>query len=336
MAFPKNVERALKDRFLLIDERKNEVTYLPQGKTRVWSNPEEEVQIETYCNLIYDYGYPPEKLRVSDKVKIGSSTREADIMVYFDWEAKDPFIAVECKKRNISDEVFEEAIDQGFSYAAPTDAEYVWATSGDRNAYFEVIPDAFYERQLNQLRDIPRHDGKRRRAPRLMRKVKHLIKLPATSDSLLFSLVLTLAFAGLSFWATIKNDALMESTARLWAERGMNYSWVYQAIAIGAIGISLLFGMVFMRSHEFFEIPKARRGLTYTLLALMLFAPVWYIGSRYLPSDFWSADAFEVRKVKTFTYLWPFTLALPIQMVSIFVVVWLLKLGDQRKSARKK
>ncbi len=328
------VAKALRDRYLHLDENRDEVTYLPQGKVRKLSNPEEQVQLLTYVSLIYEYDYPPEKLRVSDKVKMGSSTREADIMVYSDMDAKDPLIVVECKKQHISDEVFTEAIDQGFSYAAPTDAEYVWATSYDRNAYFEMVPGALYERDLNKIADIPRHNKKHRKLPRIFRQLKFIGKHPATSDSLMYLLVLVSGVALLSVAAVWKNENLMADTHRLWAERGMNYSWLFHAINLAAIGFSLLWGLLFMRSHEFFEIPKSRRSITYLLLATVLYVPVWYLTSHFFHPEWWSEAAFAQRKIKSLTYLWPYTVVLPVQAIAIFFLVWVLSLSDRRKTVK--
>ncbi|MFK7921596.1 MAG: type I restriction enzyme HsdR N-terminal domain-containing protein [Bacteroidia bacterium] len=154
------LQQAIKDRYVHLDEKNDTITYLPQGKSRKYSNPEEQVQLETYLDLIYHYGYPPEYLIVCDRMKIGSVTREADIVVYRDKACKDPLVIVECKKAKISDQVFSDAIDQGFSYAAATNAEYVWATSGDRDAYFRVMNDAIKERESNRIRRIPSYKEK--------------------------------------------------------------------------------------------------------------------------------------------------------------------------------
>ena len=73
-------------------------------------------------------------------VKMGVETKEADIVVYNDDECTEPHILVECKKADISDLEFEQAIKQAYSYAyaMPNDVKYVWVTSSDKNQYFEV------------------------------------------------------------------------------------------------------------------------------------------------------------------------------------------------------
>ena len=65
---------------------------------------------------------------------------ELDIVVYNDNECSEPHILVECKKADISDLEFEQAIKQAYSYAyaMPNDVKYVWVTSSDKNQYFEV------------------------------------------------------------------------------------------------------------------------------------------------------------------------------------------------------
>ena len=191
------VKKALKDRYVHINKKRDSITYLPQGKERRLSNPEEKIQLQTYLDLIYKYQYPPEKVRVCEKVKIGSSTREADIVVYRDYEGKDPFIIiVECKRKNVSKRTFQEAIDQGFSYAAVTNAHYVWATSGDKQAAFEVRHDAINERKseiasggfptINQIK-------RKRFGSGLRRKWQWLVNHPIVTDTTIYTVVLILS-----------------------------------------------------------------------------------------------------------------------------------------------
>ena len=71
---------------------------------------------------------------------MGVDTKEADIVVYNDDELQEPHILVECKKEDISEQEFNQAIEQAYSYAyaLPNDVKYVWVTKGNRNEYFRV------------------------------------------------------------------------------------------------------------------------------------------------------------------------------------------------------
>jgi len=48
---------------------------------------------------------------------MGVSTKEADIIVYTDSTCTQPYIVVECKSPEVSEQEFKEASNQAFSYA---------------------------------------------------------------------------------------------------------------------------------------------------------------------------------------------------------------------------
>ena len=83
------------------------ITYLNQNISRNYNNPEEWVQAETYCELVLNYNYPVENIRLYVKVTVGSDVKEADIIVYNDSDCKRPHIIVECKKEEITEQEFK-------------------------------------------------------------------------------------------------------------------------------------------------------------------------------------------------------------------------------------
>ena len=66
--------------------------------------------------------------------------KEADIVVYADKDCLRPHILVECKRQEVSEAEYQQAIEQAYSYAfaLPSDIKYVWVTSGIKSDYFEV------------------------------------------------------------------------------------------------------------------------------------------------------------------------------------------------------
>ena len=117
-----------------------QITYLHQNKKRNYTNPEEKVQAIAFLSLVINYGYKPERILQFVNVKMGSESKEADLIVYNDDECQQPHILVECKKQEVSEQEFLQAIEQAYSYAyaLPNDVKYVWVTSGLKNEYFEV------------------------------------------------------------------------------------------------------------------------------------------------------------------------------------------------------
>lgn len=134
------IEEGIKKGIIQFDAEKKYVTYINQNKKRNYNNPEEQVQAETFCSLILQYNYPVERVINFVSVKMGVETKEADIVVYNDDDLEEPHILIECKKQDISEQEFNQAIEQAYSYAyaLPNDVKYVWVTKGNRNEYFKV------------------------------------------------------------------------------------------------------------------------------------------------------------------------------------------------------
>lgn len=128
------IERGL----IKFDDEKNFITYIHQNKKRNYNNPEEKVQAETFLTLVLVYGYPENRIKQFIPVQMGSETKEADIAVYSDDECEETYILVECKKEELTDQQFNIAVDQAYSYAVAEGAKYVWTTSRIKNQYYEV------------------------------------------------------------------------------------------------------------------------------------------------------------------------------------------------------
>lgn len=137
-------------------EDNSRIKYNWQKKERNYNNPEEKVQALTFLQLILDYNYPESRIRQFEPVTMGSEVKEADIVVFDDELCLKPLILVECKKQEVSEAEFQQAINQAYSYAfaLPGEVKYVWVTSGIKNDYFEVDKT---QNTRNQLPDIPRY-----------------------------------------------------------------------------------------------------------------------------------------------------------------------------------
>ena len=142
--------------FISFNEDRSRITYIFQKKERNYNNPEEKVQAETFLRLILDYNYPENRIRQFVPVTRGSETKEADLIVYDDEMCLAPHIVVECKRQDVSEAEFLQAVNQAYSYAfsLPCDVKYVWVTSGIRNEYYEVDKN---QNSRNQIPDIPQY-----------------------------------------------------------------------------------------------------------------------------------------------------------------------------------
>lgn len=134
------IQQGISKGLISLSEDQKQIKYIHQNKTRNFINPEEKVQAEAFLKLVFDYKYKPHRIKMFVPVPMGSETKEADIVVYNDDQCTEPRILVECKKSDISDLEFEQAINQVYSYAFAMagDVKFVWVTSSDKSKYFEV------------------------------------------------------------------------------------------------------------------------------------------------------------------------------------------------------
>jgi type I restriction-modification system DNA methylase subunit len=147
------LEAGIEKGLIKFDDERNFITYLHQNKKRNYNNPEEKVQAETFLTLILLYRYPVNRVKQFVPVQMGSETKEADIVVYDDDKCEETYILVECKKEDLTDQQFNIAVDQTYSYAVAEGAKYVWTTSRIKNQYYE-IPDKKPKSRI-EIPDIP-------------------------------------------------------------------------------------------------------------------------------------------------------------------------------------
>lgn len=148
------IKIGIEQNLISFNEDMSRITYVFQNKERNYNNPEEKVQAETFLRLILDYNYPVERIEQFVPVTMGSGTKEADIVVFEDNMCLRPHILVECKRQEVSEAEYQQAIEQAYSYAfaLPCDVKYVWVTSGIKSDYFEVDKN---QNTRNQMPDIP-------------------------------------------------------------------------------------------------------------------------------------------------------------------------------------
>ena len=125
------IKQGLNAKLISLSDDGSTITYIKQGKSRNFNNPEEKVQAEAFIRLVLEFGYPVENIKQFVSVTMGSEKKEADLIVYEDASHTKPAIIVEAKKQEVTQAEFDQAVNQCFSYAnalAGT-VKYIWVYS---------------------------------------------------------------------------------------------------------------------------------------------------------------------------------------------------------------
>jgi type I restriction enzyme M protein len=132
------------------------IVYVAPNRSERWSDSEEKVRAEFYAELIYRYGYSPDRIGVEITVPDRSPNDFADLVVFKDDERKRPFAVIECKSEEISDAEFNQAVEQawGNGNAAKFRAEYVGVVAGATRRFLDCDDKKFgaLERDKNGAR----------------------------------------------------------------------------------------------------------------------------------------------------------------------------------------
>ncbi|MBI1926119.1 N-6 DNA methylase [Candidatus Poribacteria bacterium] len=160
-----NLEKALKDGHAqLSGEGNNEkITYAAVNRTERYSDPEEKVRAAYWAELIYRYGYEPNRIGVEVTVPDRTPRDAADVVVFHDDEQKRPYAVIECKRDGITDSEFDQAVEQvcGNGTWAKFRANFVGVVAGQTRRFLDFSPKyGILEREANIVADLPRQYGK--------------------------------------------------------------------------------------------------------------------------------------------------------------------------------
>jgi len=148
------MQQGIEKGLISFNEDQSRITYNYINKSRNYLDPEEQVEAESFLKLVLVYNYPQNRIKLFEKVTMGASTKEADIIVYDDDMCLNPSIIVECKKQEVSEAEFTQAIEQAasYAYALSGTVKYIWTTSGIKDSYLQIDK----ERQTRiQIPNIP-------------------------------------------------------------------------------------------------------------------------------------------------------------------------------------
>lgn len=159
------LQRALKDGYAqIVGEGKGQkITYFAVDHSERYSDPEEQVRAEFWAELIYRYGYEPQRIGIEVTVPDRTPSDRADLVVFRDDARKRPYAVIECKRDLISDAEFNQAVEQAFGNGtwAKVRADYVMVVAGATRRAFDFTDKyGALEREENIIADLPRSYGK--------------------------------------------------------------------------------------------------------------------------------------------------------------------------------
>lgn len=157
------LDNAIRDAHAVVDTVAGTIRYA--GNPRVWklTQPEEQVRAEFWAELIYEYGYSPDRIGVEIAVPDRVLGDRADIVVFKDDRQTIPFAVIECKRDGISDAEFDQAIEQaaGNGTWAKLRADYVMVVAGLTRRVLDFTDRyGILERENNIVADLPQRYGK--------------------------------------------------------------------------------------------------------------------------------------------------------------------------------
>lgn len=153
------LDKGIKSKLISIDDKR--ITYYAKSeKSYSYKDPEEKVRAIVFIRLVLDYKYDRNDIDFEVKVPRRTPEDSADIVVYEENNDTQPYIVVECKKDGITDNQFNQAIEQVFGNANSLRAKYAWVVAGNTETAFDVKNFDSMERSKNVISEIPTSYGK--------------------------------------------------------------------------------------------------------------------------------------------------------------------------------
>ncbi|MGF7396310.1 N-6 DNA methylase [Thermoanaerobacterium thermosaccharolyticum] len=121
----------------LTKEGKQYIRYVPADKEYSFNDPEEQVRAEIYVELIENYGYPPDKIKLEEYPPVREGARPSDIVIYD--PDNFPFIVIELKKKDATQQEIQTGIRELFGNANLFGVRWaLFDCRVERRAYFSL------------------------------------------------------------------------------------------------------------------------------------------------------------------------------------------------------
>ena len=151
------IKKGIEKGLIALNNDESRITYytVPQSKSYKYTDPEEKVRAVIFLQLIFKYGYPIYRIQLEVQVPRRTPNDWADIVIFDDDECKSPYIVVECKHKDVTEQEFLQGIEQGFGNANSLKAHYLLVTSIIKELAYNVADFKPLERVVNRIPQIP-------------------------------------------------------------------------------------------------------------------------------------------------------------------------------------
>ena len=159
------LDNALKDGHARLsgEGKAEKITYVAVNRTERYVDPEEKVRAEYWAELIYHYGYEPDCIGVEVTVPDRTPRDAADLVVFHDNKRTRPYAVIECKRDDITDSEFDQAVEQacGNGTWAKFRADFVGVVAGQTRRFLDFSERyGVLEREQNIVSDLPQEYSK--------------------------------------------------------------------------------------------------------------------------------------------------------------------------------
>lgn len=102
------IKKGIEMGLIALNNDESRITYytVPQSKSYKYTDPEEKVRAVIFLQLIFKYGYPIYRIQLEVQVPRRTPNDWADIVIFDDDECKSPYIVVECKHKDVTEQEF--------------------------------------------------------------------------------------------------------------------------------------------------------------------------------------------------------------------------------------
>ena len=158
------LERAFDDDLARLEGEsgRERIRYAAADHSARWAHPEEKVRAELWAELLYRYEYPAELIAFEVTAPDRTPERRADLVIYQAAAGgeKAPWFVFECKRADVTDAEFNQAVEQAVGNRNLLGATYCGAVAGHTRRFlrFDGFPPG--ERERNHLTDIPVRYGR--------------------------------------------------------------------------------------------------------------------------------------------------------------------------------